>query len=260
MWYGRVGIGYAFRQDGQTMNAYGQPYSGAGNYTINGTSSTLTDYSFKKVSFNAGTHLTLAAGYMFDKHVGIELAGQFNISAGRYTYNANGHLSGGYAANSSYTDNAKLPVMIIPGLVLQTGEEGFNLYTRLGIVLPVNTKIEEEVRTDYIAGGPNGINNKEYALEESSKFTVGYTGALGLSYKTGKIKIWAELNAMSLSVELKEQKVTAFANDGHPVPLQYVTPGTIEYMQSGTYGKNAEPTYSVPFSYIGGMAGIGFKI
>ena len=134
------------------------------------------------------------------------------------------------------------------------------MYTRVGLVLPINLKVERAYRFDYLAGGPNGINDKEYTLEQSSKFAVGYTGALGFSYKADKIKFWAEVNIMSLSAEVKEQKLTAFSNNGKPVPLQYVTPGSFNYAQSGTYGPNMEPTYSVPFSYIGAMVGISFKI
>ena len=260
MWYGRVGIGYAFAQNGQTMSAYETPYNGNLHYVNNGSSSTLGDFEVKKASFNTGVHAIVAGGYMFDHHLGLELAGQFNIAPYSYTSNSYNYLTGGYNANINILSKAKLPIMIIPSFVLQSGEQGLNIYTRIGLVLPVNTKVEKSYRVDYLAGGPNGINNKEYTLEESSKFTVGYTGALGLSYKTNKVKFWAELNVMSLSVELKEQKVTAFANEGHPVPLQYVTPGTIEYMQSGTYSKNAEPTYSVPFSYVGGIVGLAFQL
>ncbi|MBS1690264.1 MAG: hypothetical protein JSS96_16155 [Bacteroidetes bacterium] len=262
MWYGRVGIGYAFTQGGQTMSAYGTPYNGSLHYVNNnnGSTATLTDFEVKKVSFNTGVHAVVAAGYMFDSHVGFELAGQFNIAPFSYTSNSYNYLSSGYNANINILSKAKSPIMLIPSFILQSGEQGFNLYTRVGLVLPVNTKVERTYRFDYLAGGPNGINNKEYTLEESSKFTVGYTGALGFSYKVDKIKLWAEVNVMSLSVELKEQKVTAFANDGRPVPLQYVTPGTVNYVQSGTYNANTEPTYSIPFSYIGAMIGISFKI
>lgn len=260
MWYVRVGMGYGFRQDGQATNGYGTPYSGAANYTANGATVTLNDFSVNKVSFNAGMLATIAAGYMFDHHVGVELAGQFNIEPVKYTYDAKNYLLSGYPANSSTTTYAKSPIMIIPSFLLQTGDDGFNVYTRLGLVLPINTKLERHVRVDYLAGGPNGSRNKEYTNELSSKFGMGYTGALGVSYKADKVKVWAEVNVMSLSTTVTKEQVKSFSQDSNPIPLQYITPGTVNYVQSGSYGAHTGYAYTVPFGYIGGMVGISFKI
>ena len=259
-WYGRVGIGYGLNQDGQSTNGYGTPYSGTANYTANGTTVSLSDFSIDKASFNAGVQATVAAGYMLDNHIGIELAGQFNIAPVKYTNDAHNYLLSGYPANSSTTTYAKSPIMIIPALVLQTGDEGLNVYTRAGLVLPLNTKMERNVQVEYLTGGPNGIRSKEYTTELSSKFGVGYTGALGISYKTDKVRLWAEVNVMSLSTTIKKEQVKSFSQDGYSIPLQYITPGTINYTQSGSYDPHTDLAYSVPFSYIGAMVGLSFKI
>ena len=67
--YLRAGLGYAFPQAGQTLDASGTPYSGSATY-----STYVTNYSgMKSASFSAGFQGGLGLGYMFSEHVGVQL-------------------------------------------------------------------------------------------------------------------------------------------------------------------------------------------
>lgn len=265
--YARIAMGYAFQHAGDIYDALGAPYSGTENYDNNGN---LTDYSYKKASLNTGVHGVLGVGYMLTRHIGVELSGDFGLAPKKYIYNANGwDISVGYTSNSTLTEHAQAPVYLMPALVLQSGGK-LNLYMRAGLALPLNSKDILNEQDVYPNGGPNStgteIDNVELVLKSS--FSMGYTGAVGLSYELGEhAKVFVEANMLSLSVYAKSFDYTQYNINGTNVLPQYQAQQQAQGASTGAnfvFSGNANSptntlvTRSIPYSSIGLMVGFSF--
>jgi hypothetical protein len=160
-----------------------------------------------------------------------------------------------------------LPVLLIPAIILQTGGNQLNAYARLGIVLPVNNKIILE--TENIS--TNNIDDQ--TIELKTRFTLGYNGAIGLSYKVGRhTHLWGEINMLSFNPFLKEGVVTKSTSNGvDNLSTLSVQQRNVKFEFSGTESSNnnnnsslnspdIEPTQSMPYSNIGIMAGLSFDL
>lgn len=257
--YARIAVGYAFQHAGSVSDVFGQPYSGTENYDNNGD---ITNYSYKKASLNTGVHGALGVGYMFSKHVGVELAGDFGLAAKKYTYTANGWNVSNFTANTTFTEHAQAPVYLMPSLVLQSGGK-LNLYMRAGLALPLNSKDILHEEDYYPTGGPSvtnmEIDETEYQIKSS--FSMGYTGAVGASYELGDhIKVFAEADMLSLSVYAKSYSLTQYTINGQDVLPQVKAQGstTASFAFSGGANSTALTSQSIPYSSIGLMVGFSF--
>ena len=258
-WYGRVGLGYAFTQAGQVNSLYGIPYSG--NVSYDNTGATINSFSYKKASLNTGVNASLAVGRMFGPHIGLELAAQFDVAPTKYTFNGHNLTLGGNLSDLTITQQAKSPIFLIPAAVFQTQVANkLQAYARLGLVLPINTKVNVSVNnTD-----PTG--NYAYTAVQSSSFSLGFNGALGLKYEAAaNLKIFAEFNVMSLSAYTKKEELKSYSENGQPIPLGQVSSTTTTYTLSGSNsnpnnGTGPQATSSTPFSNAGFMVGISMRL
>lgn len=241
--YIRFGLGYALPNASQTRDVDGFPYSGSAYI---GPQGGFTDMEVKKASFGTGLWATLTTGHMITKNFGLEIGGVIGIAPKSYTVQIN--YANGY---QEYTQQAKTPVFITPTMLLQTGNK-VRVYLKSGLVLPLSSKMSakysERQGADYITA----------AQTISSKFNIGFTGALGMKVNILKgVDFWADANVTSLSLYVKKVDLTSYQYNGMNV-LNYIANKSTSY-SNNMNGASELATYSYPFSTIGMNIGLSFN-
>lgn len=201
--YVRAGIGYATALAGSYTFMEGLPVNGTGTEL----STTPGAYSFdiNKASFGSGVSASAGFGYMFTPHMGIDLGVNVGLAMKKYEYKESS--PGNYSATR--TSYAKTPVLVMPSLVLATGGEQLNAYTRVGIVAAVAGKFIAE---DYISAS---MNSQVRVTETINKLSVGFSGTIGAKYYVADgLAIFGELNATYLEMNAKSSEVTELSLNG----------------------------------------------
>lgn len=257
--YFRAGFGYAVPQAGQTMDGTATPYNGTQNHLGPNTDA----YSIKAASFSAGIQGVLGFGYMINRNVGIQLDAGVGIASRKWTYKLSNVMLDSILSDVSIVQQSKTPVFAMPSLVLQSGGDKVNLYSRFGLVLPLKTKITQDQIISN-APGTGALTVDDFTFEVVNSFSLGISGAAGVRYKLNdRISIWGEVSLISLSVYCKTSDLVAVSENGRSVPLSYVNGTThINYSKNITadsLGQN-QPTFSQPFSNVGLNAGISVNL
>ena len=268
--YIRAGLGYAVPQASQTMYDTPIPYNGFPtgiSGSRNNTSSTTYTYNIKGASFSAGLQSSIGIGYMFSRHVGMQLDALIGLSAKKYTFNDENFNLGTSASplpgTISTVQQCKTPVFLVPALVLQSGGDKVNLYSRFGIALPFNTKVTQD---QVLSNNPGTglIQVDDYTWQIKSSFSLGFTAAVGVKYKISDvISVWGELSLLSMSVYTKEQDLKSIAVNGQSYPTSnYNYASTIKFSKSASVDSNLAslPAYSQPFSNVGINVGVTFML
>ena len=255
--YFHGGLGYGFAQAGQTIDGTGQPYSGTLNNSTNAT-------SIKSASFGVGFKGDLGFGYMVNEHVGVQLDANVGLSSKKYTLDVtNVTLGSGVPGSVSIVQQAHTPLMLMPCLVVQSGGAKWNIYSRFGVAIPLNTQITiDEIQ----ANDPNtgAITVYDFTSKMKNSFSLGFTAAAGVQYKFGdRVSIFGELSLLSLSVYTKQSKLTAVTENGQNVALSNVTGNqVINYSKNVTVDSSGanQAAYSQPFSNVGFNFGITIRM
>ncbi len=256
--YFKLGLGYAVPQAAQTIDGTGQPYNGSLNKT------TYTDvYNIKSASFSAGMQGGLGLGYMFSDHIGIQLDANIGLSPKKYTFTIYNVIVQGVLSNVDVVEQAKTPLIVMPSLVLQTGGDPLNLYTRIGVALPLSSNITmDQIESNVPGTGATSVYDFSFQIKNS--FSVGLAAAAGVKYKINdKISIWGELSMLSMSLYIKEADLQGFSYNGQSQSLSYVTsPHVTNYSKTAVVDSNGaqQPTYSQPFSNFGMNVGVTFNL
>ncbi len=255
--YMRAGIGYAFPQAGQSYDPIHAFYSGTTNNPVS-SNSTFT-FSQDKISFSSGLHGSLALGYMFNKNVGVELSADMCVAARKYNYSGTTYFvdsASGIIGNRSVDQKSGMLTILSPSLVMQTAGDKWNLYTRLGFALPLNTDIDISVE--------NAFNTGEidiYTEKLKSKFTIGYNATAGVSYKvSGNMKVWAEMSLLSLALDADELDYVGLTVNQQNYLPQFAQnhPTVYLYKSSGTYPADNR-TFAIPYSNMAFNMGLSWK-
>ncbi|HXS35283.1 MAG TPA: outer membrane beta-barrel protein [Flavipsychrobacter sp.] len=264
----RVGLGYAFPQAGQTMDVNSNPYAAKINYSNFGSS---YSFSLKKASFSAGLQGIAGVGYMVNQHIGFLVDAAIGIAPKKYTTTVDSLEIQANPANETVTQQTQTPVFVIPALLLQTGGTHYNLYVRAGIVLPAKSKviahIDDQLLSPATFTSPisdSNVNTINRTLETKSSFSLGFSGAAGVSYNINdQFKLWGEISFVSLSLYTKETDLTEFSVNGSNmlfnVPRSELS---TKYGKSGntvpTNSIGTVPAYSIPFSNVGINIGVSY--
>lgn len=262
--YERLSLGYGLPSASQTMDGTATPYNGTMNSSTSGSTSMVT-YDLKKASFSAGMQSCLAIGYMFNEHVGVDMGFNFVLGAKKYTLNDNNVVVSGIMSNVQITQQAKVPILATPSLVLMSGSGDLKVYTRIGVVLPLKTRIiQDQIFTNL--PGTGAIESDDYKWEIKNKFSVGFSGALGFEKKLGSaMSLYAEGSFLSLALYASEGNLQDVYVNGQGGYLQYVAADQrkITYASSFTASSGDyfhQPTYSQPFSNFSINVGIVFRM
>ncbi len=205
----------------------------------------------------------LGLGYMFTNHIGVQLDGVFGLSSTEYIFSDNlfviHYTSGPLTTNIKMVQKANNTVMLMPSLILQTGTDPWNIYTRFGAVLPLSTRITQHLLISN-APGTGRVVVDDFAFEVKNSFSLGISSAAGVQYKINdRLSVWGELSVVSMSLYTKESEFKSFSEDGFTYPVSSVNlPVIIKYSKTAfvdSTGTTA-PAYAQPFS----NAGVNFGI
>lgn len=249
----RAGLGYAIPQAGQTMDGTGTPYNGSVNYATR-------SYNIKAASFSAGVHTYAAFGYLFNKHVGVEVGADIGILPKKYSYQLkNVTFGSGVPGDVTIKQQALLPIFFTPALLVQSGGEKFNVFSRFGVAIPFS----KDVTVDQIqvnAPGTGARTEEDFTFTMQNKFSLGFAAAAGIEYKLSNVfSVWAECSMLSLSLYTKHSELTAVTVNGNSYPTSSVTGAPpVNYNRSGILDTTGatQPAYSMPFSNFGFNVGI----
>lgn len=239
--YAHVGIGYAFPNAGDS-------------YLNNETYSFLSHtQEVKKYSFGAGANVMVAGGFWFSKNVGVELGANLGVAPKKFKGTYSDPAQSGTSALY-----AKMPAYVMPSVILQTGGERLNIYSRLGLAVNVSGKVVSEYE----------VGNNEIIQEAHFKTGVGFQGALGVTIPAGKkMSIFAEATGIAMNQYLKKSEYTKYVSGGvNQLAIMTTSDKVYEYDNSVTETTTPDPdqptksvTMSLPFSNIGVSAGVVFK-
>lgn len=171
-------------------------------------------------SFGEGFRTGLTAGYRFNTRLGVEMGVNYYSSIDKkmaQTTTDAIFVSGGKPVYNFKSVGQITAFDLAPALVLFLGEKyGFEPYTKVGVLVPIHGDLE--ITTDAIA--PTGIANPAtVAVHSVDKVkpnpTIGFTAALGTSYKLGKnISAFAELEYRNFTVHGQTKETTEFTRNG----------------------------------------------
>jgi len=255
--YFNGGLGYAFPQAGQSLNGVGTPYNGSRNNTTY-----LTTYNVKSASFSSGLQGAIGFGYMFSEHVGVQLDASVGLINTKYTFTDNNANTGGYQDNESTIMHANTPLILMPSVVVQTGgSSAWNLYSRWGLALPLNSPIT----IDQVIYIPSTMETYDITAQMKSSFSLGFTASAGVQYKINdKVTVSGSVSVLSLSLFVKQFTYKSATYQGQSVPLDSVISGpqTVKFSKNAAVDTNGAqyPAYSQPFSNLGVNIGISIRL
>jgi len=274
--YVRAGGTYAFPHAGQTSIDQTQFLQGKFQTTETPTSGPDPIYTYswdlKKASFGGGITAGIAGGYMFTNHLGVEVAASIGLSQKKYNFNdALTYQSPGTGTINDHVKGTfyqKTPVLIMPSVILQTGGRKINVYSRIGIALPVAGKFIMDYERYAFATAGSILYSWSY--ETKTRFALGLQGALGAQVRiANKISFYVEANGVSLNAYAKSRTMTKYSEDGvdymylltpYEKEVQYDFTGTGTSPNPSTTVPKQAATFSIAYSNIGIGAGLAFDL
>lgn len=263
--YLRLGMGYAAPAASQTTYETPLPFNGftsAFSGTRNNTSTTEA-YNVKKASFSAGLQGTLAIGYMFSDHVGIQLDAIIGLSPQKFTFTDNNVNLNGVQSTIVTEQSARSLALLTPSLVLHTGtQKPLDLYARLGLVLPLNTQVTQDISITNLPGA-GMIVTDDFNWNIKNSFSLGFAAAAGVNYRINdRMSVFGEISMLSMSAFAKEQKLNAITENGQSVSTTAFSPQTIQFSKSAVRDSNftSQPTYAQPFSNVAFSVGVHYNL
>lgn len=176
-----------------------------------------------------GLNLSITPGYMFNKHIGVELGINYFMGAEtkldtcKTTSNPDLY---------DVTEAKSNQLRIIPSVVFNTGGEKLFGYAKLGAVVPVagSTKATRSTSLSVLVDPINhkeDVYSNEFKATVSGSFSVGVKGALGIGYHFSElISLKLEVFCTSLHIKNKKQTVESIA---------YVNGEVVESPESKVY-------------------------
>ncbi|PIF69509.1 outer membrane beta-barrel protein [Flavobacterium sp. 2] len=174
-------------------------------------------------SFGQGFRTGITAGYRFNTRLGVELGANYYTSNDKTMAQTTSDVPITPSGVYSFKSVGQITAFdIAPALVLFLGEhKGFEPYTKVGVLVPVHGDLE--ITTDAYApiafnpntGAPVAFGDVHSVDKVKPNPTIGFTAALGTSYKLGKhISAFAELEYRNFTVHGKTKETTEFTVNG----------------------------------------------
>lgn len=215
-----------------------------GGYALSSTTSLLTatldsnNVEGHYGSYGEGILPSISLGYMFNRNIGLEVAGTYLIGK-KFEHS---HTTGGITETHKQWGEG---IMISPSIIVQAPMKKITPYARFGGVIGMVKVKEEETQTG--TGAPTGTDKHE----ESGKMGLGMNGALGLKFKAGKmLDIFAELYGQSMNYGPEKRTNTETYTGGTVDPTITFAE---EYSQTAA---NTSLTPRHPFSNFGLNVGV----
>ncbi|WP_369618290.1 outer membrane beta-barrel protein [Flavobacterium sp. CFS9] len=174
-------------------------------------------------SFGEGFRTGITAGYRFNARLGVELGVNYYTSKDKTMAQTRSDVPITPSGVYSFKSVGQITAFdLAPALVLFLGEhKGFEPYTKVGVLIPVHGDLE--ITSDAYApiafspaGAPTAFGNVHSVDKVKPNPTLGFTAALGTSYKLGKnISVFAELEYRNFTVHGKTKETTEFTVNGN---------------------------------------------
>ncbi|MDE3740864.1 outer membrane beta-barrel protein [Maribacter polysaccharolyticus] len=218
----------------------------------------------------AGYKFFVTGGYMFNDYFGAEMG--LNYFKGDETSVGQLTTSSVQSKATTYIEGVDLN----PGIYLTPKFPKLNPYLRAGFLLTVGGTLTIDTEVLQIDGGGDGTDILVNAESEvKSKFSVGYTGAFGVTYPINdKFSIFGEWEFKSFTIKSKSaeiKKYTTFAvTDGQSSlvsgeQLEDLTTYEKEFIFSDSYTEslttepNEDEPREIPTQYVN-ASGMGFNL
>jgi hypothetical protein len=175
-------------------------------------------------SFGEGFRGGLTAGYRFSTRLGVEMGVNYYIGNSKTMAQTTNRLISydpktTAATYVSFTAEGQIKALdLAPAVVLFLGEvNGFEPYTKVGIIMPVHGTLAIDTNRDYITfvGATEVANTEAYSKDVvKPNATVGFMSVLGTSYKLGKhISAYAELEYRNFTVHGKTKETEVYTEN-----------------------------------------------
>jgi len=175
-------------------------------------------------SFGEGFRTGITAGYRFNARLGVEMGINYYSSNDKTMAQTTSDLPITPSGVYSFKSVGQITAFdLAPAVVMFLGEhKGFEPYTKVGILVPIHGDLE--VTTDAYApiafnpstGAPVAFGTVHSVDKVKPNPTVGFTAALGTSYKLAKhISLFAELEYRNFTVHGKTKETTEFTVNGN---------------------------------------------
>ena len=171
-------------------------------------------------SFGQGFRTSLTAGYRFNARLGVEMGINYYSSNEKTMAQTVSDLPITPTGVYSFKSVGQITAFdLAPSLVLFLGEhKGFEPYTKVGILVPIHGDLEitsdayaPTINNDAIVGFAN-VHSVDVVKPNP---TIGFSAAMGTSYKIGKnISLFAELEYRNFTVHGKTKETTEFTLNG----------------------------------------------
>ncbi|TXD81155.1 outer membrane beta-barrel protein [Subsaximicrobium wynnwilliamsii] len=271
--YLRVGGGYAF-ESGKTEFNNADPNGLTGimqstDVTVNADGSSVNVKSLNG-TVGAGIKLNLTAGYMFSPYIGAEMG---------FSYFHGDETMIGRLRSPEVTSEENIylrGVDLAPAIFLTPNFKKFNPYTRIGLIIPVAGQLNIETMARQVNGGGQGTDLMiEAKSEVKSRFSVGYFGALGVTYPINdKLSLFGEIEIKNLSIESKTAEITEYRTTAITNGQSQLVPGqqladlpvyekkfefTDDFDQSTTTPPNQDAARKIPTQFVN-ASGTGINV
>ena len=172
-------------------------------------------------TLGSGFKANITGGYMFNKYVGAEIG--FNYFDG--DKKTIGKLSTPAINSSAVAYLRGLDIM--PAILITPGFEKLNPYARIGALLTGAGKltIDSEVMAKD-AAGPGTDVHVQALTEVTAKFSVGFAGAVGVSYPIGKkLDVFGEMEFKNFNIKSKSAEIKEYVTTGINGSNTFLIPG-----------------------------------
>ena len=171
-------------------------------------------------SFGEGFRTGFTAGYRFNEPLRVELGVNYYNSTDKTMAQTVSDVPITPAGVYNFKSVGQITAFdLAPALVLFLGEhKGFEPYTKVGVLVPVHGDLEitsdayaPTINNDAIVGFAN-VHSVDVVKPNP---TIGFSAAMGTSYKIGKnISLFAELEYRNFTVHGKTKETTEFTLNG----------------------------------------------
>jgi hypothetical protein len=179
---------------------------------------TITSQKILTGSYGAGTRAGISGGYNFNRYIAVELAGNYFHSKQNLMTHQVTTIQGTSTKAGEVTSHGHVNALdVAPSLVISPGFQGkWNPYMRFGVVVPVWGRLiieTEGYRLSSVTGQPtlSAQTNIQRKEEITPNATIGFQGALGVTYKAGnRLSLFLETEYKNIPVAGKSKEVTEY--------------------------------------------------
>ena len=242
--YVKAFTGYSFNLNPRTIQATSkvivyEPYSYNENVYVS------------RLRNGQGINLGLSCGYILNKNISFELAGNtqiftaqhFSIPQNNYNIWEASSFLYGYFGNIKYANSI---FQLSPQFVYSIDYNNIKFYVKAG---PNFLKVTNNIRLDYDSWNPETSDVTSYCEETkaNSKFNIGIQSSFGTEFCLSKnINFFAEFLSVNTYCKLNESKVVKYDINGE------------DHLSDLSSETNSNDAIKIDFSHIGLNVGIKY--